>query len=290
MSLLHPFLLSLAGVVFLSGATASAHPDTLLQIDGLTAKLGAEPERVELLLARAALYLEHDSFDSALADYRAFAAARPADPRGSLCIAHVLCMAQRWPDAERCLDTHLKQFGDDPAAYVLKCEAAEATKRQEDALAFCQRAIQFRAAPSFDDWTRLIRLQSELKTGDLSAARTSLREARRLFPKRNELVTLEIDLAERAADWPAAVGALDEFMRPLHRKEVYLARKSGLLERSGDVRAAITVCQQCRDTISALPPFLQAQEHVQTLIQQIDARLVRLQKPAANSTQTQTTP
>ena len=264
-------------LLFCAVSPLAGHPDTQVQIARISEALKESRASAELFLSRAYLYMEHESLDLALADYRAFRKLDERSPAGSLGEARVLIILKRFTEAKAVLDRHLEQFPRDASALLLVADIASAEQRQADEIEACQKAIRARQSPHLPDWIRLISLESsisELPKG--RTARATLKRAQTLFPSSSQLLSLELELAERFEDWMGAVAVLDRQMEAQRRKEIALFRKAAFLEKAGRIGEAATGYRKCLQTIDSLPEFLRLQEHVQKLAADCQSALLHL--------------
>lgn len=172
-----------------------AHPDIVIQIEGLTEQLDKAPDNVELLLKRGDLYRRHQDYDAAKADFDRVLVISPGEPlldfyRGRL------QQETGYPErADILLQRYLEQFPDHAKAWKLHAEVKLSLSDPVLAGDFFQQAIELSDSPSPELYRLLIMSQIAAGESREAEAMSSADDALNAYGFDVSILGLGVDMA-----------------------------------------------------------------------------------------------
>lgn len=236
---------------------AWGHPDLMLQIEVLTAKLQLQPAEAELLVQRGDLYRRHEDFTAAAEDFTAARNIQPDFPTLDYYQGRLFLEMGDAGLAEALLSRYLVSHADHAAAWALLGQARLSLGQAEAAAADYQQAINRSEKPS----PSLYRLQVVALVTAGPSHRESAREVVDTgldhFPLEVSLLGLgtDIALAENAPEVAAGyIETLPHSIRKLARWQSRIELQQCLGEKSADQVAASACLQRAVGVLMKYDP------------------------------------
>jgi predicted Zn-dependent protease len=207
---------------------AWSHPDLLLQIENLDARLLAEPGNAELLTLRGDLYRRHADYAAAARD---FAAARVIQPEYPLLDFHEGQLLLETGDpgaAEQHLDRYLLLHPQHAGAWILRAEIHLAQGEAEAAARDYAMAIGHadHASPAlYRDWALALVAAGMTQW---NPARNVVDIALEQFPRDVSLLALGADIALAENQPDLATSYFDRLPEPMMRLPSWQARSEAM--------------------------------------------------------------
>jgi tetratricopeptide (TPR) repeat protein len=248
LAILPPIVLVL---VLASPREAAAHSDLAEQIAAVTARIEADPRRGSLYLQRGELHRAHRDWALALADYDRAAALDPGLPAVDLARAAVSLDADRPEAALAAIDRFLVRQPDRADGWALRGRILARLHRPLEAAEDWDRAIRASSRPRPEQY--LERASALAAGGRIDGAVAALDEGiRRLGAIVTlELAAVELELAH--ARYDAALARVDRLAAAAPRKEQWLLRRGEILEQAGRPAEAREAFAGALVAVQALP-------------------------------------
>lgn len=261
-------------------AAALAHEPLRGQIEDVTRRIAAEPDRTALYLERAELLRLNGQPQRAEADLRKAEQLDPTGPAIPLCRAAMLRDAGRTLAARAALDALLARSPDFVPARTLSAEIHVALGHIGEAIADLDSALAHSRRKTPDLYLERARLMT--LAGEPEPALASLDEGLRACPASPALEDLAVDLEVRLGRPDAALSRLERMMSRTPRKEALLARRGEILSAAGRDPEAWVAYSEALAAIESLPSYKRSAPAVASLESRIRTAL-RASTTEANS-------
>lgn len=262
-------------LALLAPAFALGHSDLHEAITALDREIAAQPASAALHLRRGELHRKHADWLKAAADYDRAAALDPALKVVDLARGALGVEARRPEAAKTALDRFVKNCPDDAAGYAARARLLRQQKEPAAAAEDFARAVACAQQPAPDlflDYAELLR-----EAGKPADAVAVLEAG---IAKLGPLVTLaalalDLEIAQGRTD--TALRRVDALVAAAPRKEAWLLRRSGILEKAGRMAEARAACEQARAALAVVPEVRRSTAAARALQDEIEAALRRLQ-------------
>lgn len=222
------------------GADALAHGDLHEAIDAVTKVISSSPDDSALFLRRAELHRMHGDWAAAEADYATVRRLRPDLEVVKFCVARIRLAQGREQAAMQLLDGYLAKCPADSAAHAVRADLYD--KRGDWQQADADLAAAVASSPEPHYATRRAELLE--KHGQPAEAARCLDEASRAHGRVPVLEQQALEIEMRAGRADAALARLDGLIACEPRPDIWLARKAGLLDKTGRSGEAAVAWQQ----------------------------------------------
>lgn len=234
------------------------HPDLDDRIELVTSQIQDHPQDSTLYLSRGELHLQHEQWDSALADFERVLQLNPKAEHAKVARAMALFKGG-WPiSARRVLNDYLLAHPDDSAAILLRGRTQAAIGEHLLAAADYSNAIKLHANPKPDLYIELA--EQYALAGD-SHLKTALESVELGIKDFGPLITLElfaVELEIKLGSIDRALHRLDGVMSRSARKERFYIQRGEILLDADRFDEAKSAFESAIQAIASLPPRIQA--------------------------------
>lgn len=238
-------------VASLAAVSVYAHPEIDDALARLNTLIAASPKDADLYLERGELYVRHEDWVSAEANYLRAAELAPQHP-GLPRVLGALEFAQgRLADARKHFDAAIARNPADAESLVLRARTLSALNVRPAAIADYDRALKLLENPPPEIFLERAALHASPK----DALRGLDEGLARLGP----IISLQLralTIEEAAGLVDAALKRVDAIAKQTERPEVWLKRRGDILARAGRTREADAAYAAARTAIDALPDWL----------------------------------
>lgn len=238
-------------VASLAGGSLCAHPEIDEALARLNTLIAASPKDADLYLERGELYVRHEDWVSAEANYLRAAELAPKHP-GLPRLLGALEFAQgRLADARKHFDAALDRNPSDAESLVLRARTLSALNARPAAIADYDRALKLIENPPPEIYLE----RASLHAAPKDALRSLDEGLERLGP----IISLQLRalaLEESLGLVDAALKRVEAIAAQTERREVWLKRRGDILARAGRTREAEAAYDAARTAIDALPDWL----------------------------------
>ena len=266
---------------------ATAHPEILVQIEEVSARIAADPSNASLYLKRGDLHRDHEDWASALAD---FERARALDPQLRLVdfsAARMWLEAGNPGEALPLLQRFLRQDPDHIEGLTLRGRAVAALGQPRAAAADFGRVIDLGVqrgnlpAPEVFLW----RAQAQMAAGgnEREAALLGLEQGLKLLgsPITLEVAALDVELVLQRVN--EALRRVDRLVASSARPEPWLVRRAEILEQAGRRAESQQAYRAALDRLEALPDARRRTASLAALEQKARSALTRFSETQAQN-------
>ena len=249
----------------------AAHEDLELQIARLTEKIRANPSDGALHLRRAELHRLHEDAAAARADYLKARSLDPSLARVDLGLGRLELAAGRAEAALRHLEAYVAARPDDPTGRLERARAHAALGAWQRSKADYGEALA--RMPDAAPDVHVERVRALRAADGHAAAMAALDEAIGRFGPLVTLLSEAVDAEVAAGRLEEALRRIDRALEVVGRKDRWLLRRGGILERLGrrdEARAAYATALR---EIEALPAARRRARETQALESDLRARM-----------------
>jgi tetratricopeptide (TPR) repeat protein len=256
---------------------AVPHGDLHERIAAVTEQIKADSLNGELFQKRGMLYVQHDEFAEAMADFRQ-ALTLDADLLPSyLGMAQVYLHDQQVDSGLIAVNVFLSNFPTNPGALQTRVSLYQLGGRHNLAVAdlrfLIDSAPDSRPEHHIDLARAILLADSNDRASAIEALLTGLEHFGFVISLYEELVAMSL----AADDFDSALGYIDEVIEALDRKETWLVRKAEVLATCGRHAEALESYQVAADAIAQLPPYIRNTYSVLTIQNHIETGMTALQ-------------
>lgn len=236
-------------VVFAAASAAWAHGELHEAIEATSAAIVRAPDDAALWLRRAELRRKHGEWSAAESDYAKARALRPDLEIVALGLAQMRVAQGREGEALELADDFLAKSPAHADARLLRAGILEKRGDWKKADADLAAAVAASAEPHYA--TKRAALLE--RHGQSGAAVRCLDEASRARGGVPLLEQQALEIEERAGKTDAALRRLEDFIGREPRRDIWLARKARLLEKTGRAVEARDAWRKAGDAFEKLP-------------------------------------
>jgi tetratricopeptide (TPR) repeat protein len=232
-----------------------AHGDMHERIEGLTRQISQHPDDAVLYLRRGQLYMQHEEFEAAEADY-VEAETRRADS-AALQLARGQLQLAQGNAASACahFDRFLQQEPTHVEARLARAAARVHLKAFADAVDDFNAALKVAPTPEPEWFIDRARALASIQPPRYEEAIKGLDEGlARLGTEVVTLILAAVDLEIKAGRVDQALARLDRAASAAARQESWVLRRGDVLAQAGRVTAAKEAYEHVLELIEALPP------------------------------------
>ena len=234
---------------FLTPLSAQAHQDTWEQIEHITVELYEQPENAQLLLKRGRLFMEHEDYAPAIADFSRALEVAPDNLDALIYRGKAHHMAGDNKRALQDLNDYVSRGSADFLAFEVRADVREALGDREGAVADLRQAIQLRPKPEhFSKRAQLLK-QLGREREAITSYEDGIQQLGAPVPLVMDLVALE-----------AKSGRVDDALRRIEQLEAQAPR-----HERWTLRRAVLLKSAGRD--------MEAESAYRDALQQIETRL-----------------
>jgi tetratricopeptide (TPR) repeat protein len=276
----HALAAALMAAALLQPPATRAHGDLDGQIEGVSARLRAEPRNAGLLLRRAELLRQHEQYARAARDYDAAEAVDPRLPGIALGRGQMLRATGALGPAEAELDRFLAMVPRSIEGRVARARTRAARADWSGAAADYSVAIDI-AGTSPEPEHLVERARALQRAGDVDGAIAGLDAGMAIVGDAPTLGLLAIELEGERGRWDEALRRLDALRAKATRQETWLERRGDLLARAGRSAEAGDAWREAIAAITRLPPQHRDTAAMRTLSARLSDKIGQAPGPAA---------
>lgn len=251
-----------------------AHASIEQRILSATTQLAADPNNIELYLLRGDLYVSHNQWRAAEADFNTVAQIDESESRVHLYLGRLYLAEYRFTQAARELNNYLAYSPKDSSARVTLAQVLLELERPLDAVEQYNLAIESHAKPS-PDWY-LARAQALAATAplQLEEALLGLDQGIEQYGPLATLQLYAISLEVRRKDYDTALLRLDSLAQQSSRKENWLQRRAEILHKAGRDAQALEISDAAHTALLSLS----ANKRETQAMRELEAKILAFQK------------